>query len=401
MSLETSTDRPAGAPRLWRALLLLWVAGLAMRVTILAIPPVLPLIHDDLHLSETQVGLLVGLPLLLFAIAAVPGSLFVSRLGAGVTMFVGMLFTAAGAAARGGVPSVYLLYAATIVMGFGISIMQPALPALVREWAPRRMAFATALSSNGMLVGVTLAPVLTIPVMLPLLGHDWRLDLVAWAVPVVMAAVLFAALRPASAPRAPSEASGRARWWPDWRSSLIWLLGLSFGSNNSIYYGTNGFLPDYLTHIGRKDLIGPALGWLNGSQLLASLVLLVAASHMQHRTWPYPVVGAVTVLALLGILFGDGYWIVFCAGVVGFSTSFTFVLLLSLPPALSPPHDVHRTAAGMFTISYSCAVVVPILCGGLWDLTGIPALAFVPLCIGAVTLGTFGAIVSLRDRQDY
>jgi CP family cyanate transporter-like MFS transporter len=399
MPLNVSTD--GGAARLLRPLLLLWVAGLAMRVTILAIPPVLPLIHDDLHLTETQVGLLVGLPLLLFALAAVPGSLFVSRLGAGLTMFVGMLFTAAGAAGRGGAANVYLLYAATIVMGFGISIMQPALPALVREWTPHRMAFATALSSNGMLVGVTLAPVLTIPVVLPALGQSWRLDLVFWAVPVVLAAALFALLRPATDRPVQPRASGPQRWWPDWRSPLTWLLGLSFGSNNSIYYGTNGFLPDYLSSIGRQDLIGSALGWLNGSQLLASLVLLVAASHIQRRTWPYPVVGFFTVLALLGILFTDGYWIVFCAGVVGFSTSFTFVMLLALPPALSPPHDVHRTAAGMFTVSYSCAVVIPIISGGLWDLTGIPALAFVPLCLGAITLGTFGAIVSLRDRQDY
>ena len=52
---------------------LLWLAGVAMRMTILAMPPVIPLVHDELHMSETQVGLLIGLPLALFAIAAVPG----------------------------------------------------------------------------------------------------------------------------------------------------------------------------------------------------------------------------------------------------------------------------------------------------------------------------------------
>ena len=50
-----------------RALLLLWLAGVALRLTILAVPPVIPLIHDDLHLSETQVGILSGLPMVLFA----------------------------------------------------------------------------------------------------------------------------------------------------------------------------------------------------------------------------------------------------------------------------------------------------------------------------------------------
>ena len=57
----------------------------------------------------------------------------------------------------------------------------------------------------------------------------------------------------------------------------------------------------------------------------------------------------------------------------------TFAVMLSLPPMLSKPGDVHRTAAGMFTISYSCAVIVPTLSGGLWDLTGVPWTVFVGL----------------------
>jgi len=48
--------------QLVRQLALLWLAGIATRLTILAIPPVLPLIRDELHMMEAQVGFLVGLP---------------------------------------------------------------------------------------------------------------------------------------------------------------------------------------------------------------------------------------------------------------------------------------------------------------------------------------------------
>ena len=72
-------------------LALLCISGIALRIPILAIPPLLPLIHDDLHMSEAQVGMLVGLPLALFALAAVPGSLLVARLGARVTLVGGLL----------------------------------------------------------------------------------------------------------------------------------------------------------------------------------------------------------------------------------------------------------------------------------------------------------------------
>ena len=74
--------RRAFVGRLIKLMCLLWLAGVAMRMTILAMPPVIPLVHDELHMSETQVGLLIGLPLALFAIAAVPGSLLIARIGA-------------------------------------------------------------------------------------------------------------------------------------------------------------------------------------------------------------------------------------------------------------------------------------------------------------------------------
>src|SRR6185295_19944701 len=36
---------------------LLWLAGNGLRITILAVPPVIPLIRTDLGMSETQVGI--------------------------------------------------------------------------------------------------------------------------------------------------------------------------------------------------------------------------------------------------------------------------------------------------------------------------------------------------------
>src|SRR6185437_13999491 len=86
---------------LWIALLLLWLSGTALRLTILAVPPVIPLIHDDLHLSQTQVGVLTGLPSMLFAFAAVPGSLLIARLGISAALVFGLAFTAIGGALRG------------------------------------------------------------------------------------------------------------------------------------------------------------------------------------------------------------------------------------------------------------------------------------------------------------
>ena len=122
-----STRRRAMTPL--RALLLLWLAGVALRLTILAVPPVIPLIHDDLHLSETQVGILSGLPMVLFAGAAIAGSLMIARLGAQTALLIGIALCAVGSVLRGVGPNVAMLYFGTVVMAFGVAVMQPSLAA--------------------------------------------------------------------------------------------------------------------------------------------------------------------------------------------------------------------------------------------------------------------------------
>jgi CP family cyanate transporter-like MFS transporter len=85
------------------------------------------------------------------------------------------------------------------------------------------------------------------------------------------------------------------------------------------------------------------------------------------------------------------------AGFIGFTTAITFPAILALPAVLSAAGDVSRTSAGMFTISYSCAIIIPTLSGALWDVTGRPWMAFVPLCVCAIALTVFGTIVTRQQ----
>jgi len=382
---------------LLKCVALLWLAGVALRLTVLAVPPVIPQIHSDLDLSETAVGILTGLPQVLFACAAVAGSLLIARLGALRTLVIGLILNAVASALRGAVPAVAPLYAATIAMAFGVAIMQPALPPLTRQWLPDHVGFATAVYSNGLLIGEILPTALTIPLVLPLVDESWRVAFLVWAVPAALIAVVVAAF----APRSPelSESAGAPRWWPDWRDRLIWRLGLMLGSITSMYFGSNAFIPDYLRHIGRPDLIGPALTSLNLGQLPASLLLLAVAGEIERRTWPYTVCGVLCLASVLGLVFAPGTGIIAAAGLLGFAAGGTFVLMLALPPLISPPDDVHRVAAAMLTIAYACAVVVPILSGLAWDATGRGAPAFLPIGACAVLVLILAPTIRFDPRD--
>jgi MFS transporter, CP family, cyanate transporter len=397
MSAASRDGLPVG--RLIKLMVVLWLAGVAMRMTILAMPPIIPQVHDELHMSETQVGLLIGLPLALFAVAAVPGSLLIARIGTSLAVIIGMVIAALASGTRAAAVDVATLYAAVIATGFGVAIMQPAMPTLVRAWLPRHIALGTIAYTSGMLIGSMFTTVLTIPLMLPLVGGSWRLDLIAWAVPALLIAPVFYLLSPGNGGGGGGgksvDAAIGGRWWPDWKNPLVWLLGLTFGSNNSAYFSTNAFLGDFLASHGKPQLLGLALGWLNGAQIVTPFMLLFLAGRLQRRAWPFLIFGPILLAAFLGLMFVPStFWIIVCAALIGFTTAITLIATLNLPPMLSAPADLPRTAAGMFTISYTTAIIVPTISGALWDVTGLPWTAFVPLCVCAVVLTVLGAMVA-------
>ncbi|HEY5209747.1 MAG TPA: MFS transporter [Stellaceae bacterium] len=381
----------------WLAVVLLWLSGAALRLTILAVPPVIPLLRADLHLSATGVGLLSGLPVALFALAAIPGSLLIARLGSRAALIGGLFVVAIGAALRGGDWGIGPLYLSTIIMGAGVAVMQPAMPVIARDWLPARIGFATAIYSNGLLVGEFLPVWTAEPVVLPLVGGNWRLELAIWAVPVLIIALLVLLLGPATPGRA-AKIAGSSAWWPDWSDKLIWRIGILLGSVSAMYFATNAFLPAYLTSLGRGDLVHDALTALNVGQYPASLAMIPIAHRLERRAWPYLVAGIVMTVSVVGLVFMVGPWTIVWAGLLGCAGAATLILGFTLPPLLSEHRDVGRNSAAMFTLSYAIAMAVALICGAIWDATGVPAWAFAPILFCTLSL-CVTAILLKANRQ--
>jgi CP family cyanate transporter-like MFS transporter len=374
-------------------LLLLWLCGLTLRLTILAVPPILPALRGEFDLSGTEVAILSGLPVLLFAIAALPGSLLVGRWGAKATFIGGLLVAAVGAALRALSHSSTALYAATALMSAGIAVVQPVMPVLVREWTPARIGLATAVYTNGFLVGEIL-PVLFAPMILSAYANDWRIQISAWAIPLVgiAAVVLFAA--PARQPLSASPATGARRARA--KLGLVLRLACVFGATNALYFGSNAFIPGHLGGAGRPDLVASALVALNLSQLPASLLMLVIMGRVEGRAWPYIACGALSAVGLAGLTFGGGAWSVAAAGLLGFSTAAGFTLALALIPRLSPPGEIAGTSVATFAAAYGTALVLALAGGALWDLGGRAAWAFLPLALCPAAIA--GVAWSLKRR---
>jgi len=364
------TTRPApGSDGLYLALL--WLIGVQLRLTILAVPPVLPLIHRDLALSEKAIGVLSSGPVLLLALAAVPGSLMVARLGARRGCILGLAIVAAAGAARGLGPSAPLLFVMTLAMGVGVALMQPTLPSLVSEWFPTRTGFATAIYGNGLLIGEAVPAALTIPFVLPWVGGSWEWSFTVWSLPVAATLLLLAVATPhRERARAPQD----YHWWPDWRGALP--VGMLLGGTAGMYFLCNAFLPDYLHAVGRPDLVSASLGALNIAQVPASAVTLAFSRQLVGNR---AILIASPLAAAAGIV--TVIWlpelVVAAAGLIGFCCGVQLIASLALPPLLATTDDVHRLSAGTFAIGYLIGFATSPIGGAIWDATGVPATAFI------------------------
>ncbi|HTW53723.1 MAG TPA: MFS transporter [Stellaceae bacterium] len=374
-------------------LALLWLIGGQLRLTILAVPPVLPLIHRDLALSEKAIGVLSALPVLLLALAAVPGSLMVARLGARRGCILGLAIVAIAGAARGLGPSMPVLYGMTFAMGIGVALMQPTVPTLVGEWFPANPGFATATYANGLvLLGEAAPAALTIPLVLPLVGGSWGWSFAFWSVPVAVTALLVATTT-SHRPRA--WAARDYRWWPDWRGALP--LGLLLGGTGGMYFSANAFIPDYLHALGRPELVTPALAALNAGQVPASIVIMLFARKLTGNRTVFIVSPLVALAGIAAFLSPLPEITVGAAGLVGFCAGMQLTLSLALPPHLATTDDVHHLSAGMFAVGYFVSFLIPPLGGAIWDATHVPASAF--LAAGLSTVLVVAAALTMRSLR--
>jgi CP family cyanate transporter-like MFS transporter len=345
---------------------LLWLAGVYLRLPILVAPPLAPFISDDLGLSQALTGALTTLPILMLAIGAMPGSLAIAHIGPRNTLFLAMMIMIAGSAGRGLALDTVTLMAACAVMGFGISMMQPALPALLPRWLEaKHMAIGSAIYINGMLIGEFIGAGITLPVLMPLLDNSWRATLLVWSLPgLLVAGALFIPKRDLAKPlRKPP-------WLPDWSNPLTLRIGLLLGMSGSMFFGLNAYMSNLLEKQGRFELLADALFWYNFGQLLASLIMLKMARVWVGRKGPIITTAIIAVLGTLGTVFLTGWWMIISATTMSVSAGILLILLVALPPMLVASSETGRLSAGNFLVGYTMAFSVPMLGGLLADWGG-------------------------------
>ncbi|QBD77072.1 MFS transporter [Ktedonosporobacter rubrisoli] len=397
--------------RSWRKMLVMGLIifiGINLRTIVLAVPPILPLLRHDLGLSYTQTGLITSLPTLIMGGAALPAGLLIGRLGGRFMIACGLALLALGGFLRALWPALLPLYFFTALLSLGIACSQTAIPSLVRQWFPTRIGFVSALFTDGLVIGETLGAVLTIPVVLGWLGQNaWAASFIFWAVPVVIALFLWLWLAPTSPPtHSPeqalsAESSSRAAISTGHKPVRIsaWVLGLLIGGAQLTYFGMNAWIASYNQALHIPEMTPLALGVLNAAQLPVNLAATFFADRMAGKRAPFIVTGVICLIAILGWLLTPATLEPLWAAFLGGSATLVFTLGIALPALLARGEQIARMTGTMLTMGYIFSFLGPFLGGWLWDITHVPAVAFLPVAFAALLLLTLGIVLPLHKHM--
>jgi cyanate permease len=102
-------------------------------------------------------------------------------------------------------------------------------------------------------------------------------------------------------------------------------------------------------------------------------------------------------ISVVGLVFIVGTWTIAWAALLGCSEGVALILALTLP-LLSHQAHVGRNSAAMFRLSYTMAVVVAVVSGAVWDITGTPGSVFAPIVFCTISLGVSALLLKIKGQ---
>lgn len=196
-------------PYRWAMLAGVCLVYFSFGTTTAAIAPLVGRITEELALTHTQMGSILGAWQLAFIGAAIPCGKLIDRIGVRRGLAVGALVIALSGVLRGLATDYFSLLFAVAVFGIGGPFVSVGVPKVIGQWfTGRERGLAMGLTMVGNSFGLIGALSLTSGVGLALTGGDWRTLLVAYGGVALVAAAVWTVIGGRRAAREAEAAAG-------------------------------------------------------------------------------------------------------------------------------------------------------------------------------------------------
>lgn len=387
MGISTKVEKQKQPSTFGLMLLIIGIIFIAMnlRAPITSVGPVVSLIRDHLHISNTMVGVLTTIPLVTFGLLSPFAPKLARRFGMELTLFFVLIVLTIGLILRP-VSGIVPLYVGTLFIGAGIAIANVLMPAFVKMKFPNHLGIMTGIYSISMNLTAALAAGLSIPLS-KMHSSSWKLSIGIWMIIGVLAIFLWLPqlwnrARTTTGKRQPAQKT------PLLRSPLAWKITIFMGLQSLLFYCMAAWLPEILQGRG---MTASKAGWMLSSiqfaQLPVTFIAPIVASKMKNQL---SLVWLTFITAILGIGFimsGVMFLILPAAILFGIATGLAFSLAMMFFTLRTD--DVFEAAdlsAMAQSIGYLVAATGPVIFGILFDITESWVSSLLLLAIAATIL---------------
>ncbi|KAA9011272.1 CynX/NimT family MFS transporter [Niallia endozanthoxylica] len=354
----------------WIILLGIILIAVNLRAPLTSVGPLVDLIRNQMHLSNTLAGLITTLPLLAFAFF----SPFVPKLGrkfeVEVILLISIIFLTIGIILRS-LSGITTLYLGTAVLGLAIAVCNVLLPSLIKREFPAQMGVMTGVYSISMSLFGAIASGISVPIAIGL-GYGWQGALGVWGI-LSFISILFWLPQMKRYSRKTPTISHQEDNAPLnlWRSPLAWQVTLFMGLQSTVFYVLVTWLPEILKQQGVSS---NQSGWLLSIMQLTSLpftfIAPIIAGRMANQRLLVTIIAICLFIGNVGLLYGSLnliiLWIVMLAIGVGLSFGLSMIFFVLRTENARQASELSGMA---HSVGYLLAAMGPTFFGYLHDLT--------------------------------
>lgn len=369
-----------------------------LRAPLTSVGPLVGIIRDEVHISNTLAGMITTLPLLSFALFSPIVPKLARKIGVEVIILISIIFLTIGIILRS-LSGVATLYIGTAVLGLAISVSNVLLPSLIKREFPTRIGLMTGVYSISMNLLGAIASGISVPIAIGL-GFGWQGALGIWGMLSFISIVLWVP----QIKRQNRETTDIQNQVLEsnvnlWRSALAWQVTLFMGLQSMVFYILIAWLPEILKQQG---ISSDQSGWLLSVMQLALLpftfIVPIIAGRMKSQRFLVTITTILLLSGTLGLIYGSLSLIVCWIVMLGIGGGFAFSLAMMFFGLRTENAGQAAELSGMAqSVGYLLAAIGPTLFGYLHDVTNSWTIPLFILVGASMLLLIFG-LGAARDR---
>lgn len=362
--------------------------GANLRAPLTAIGSLLPFIRDDIHMSNSVLGLITTVPLLAFALFSPLAPKFSEKIGLQRTILLAFLFLTLGIALRS-LHGATLLFSGTIIIGLAIAICNVLLPVFIKVSFPKGVGIMTGVYSVFMNLTGALASGISVPLAKANV-FGWQGALAAWGALSLVAALIWLPQLKFNRPSGhikDAAISSKSIW----KSRLAWKVTIFMGLQSLMFYTLMTWLPEIMHNRGySEDAAGWMLSLMQFALIPFTFFIPIIADKMANQRILVIFTSLFYILGVSGLLLTDfvpALWVIF----IGIGTGSAFSLSMMFFTLRTKDGKQAAALSGMAqSIGYLLAASGPVIFGALHDISGGWTLPLGMLIIISVIIGISG-----------